>query len=98
MRVSSTVTFSPAFALGLLLSVSFSMSFAQDQSVRPSMSSIHPAMEKFVANNEVAGAVTLVLNSDATLYVDATGYSDLATKSPMQVDSIHWSLRHPSLD
>jgi len=87
---SWTFKSSAAFALGLLLSVSFSLSFAQDQSVRPGMSSIHQAMEGFVASNEVAGAVTLVLNSEATLYLDATGYTDLATKSPMKLDSIHW--------
>ena len=51
---------------------------------------IHQAMETFVASNDIAGAVTLVVSPDAILHLDATGFSDIANKTSMRTDSIHW--------
>jgi len=56
----------------------------------PSQPSIKQAMDGFVAKNEVAGVVTMVVTPNKTLHLEATGFSDLASQSPMKTDSIHW--------
>ncbi len=81
LAVSRTLVFCFAFSY-----VSSSL-FAQEKSVRPG---IKRAMERFVSKNEVAGVVTMVVTPNATLHLDATGFSDLANKTPMEIDSIHW--------
>ena len=56
----------------------------------PCNPAIKLAMESFVANNDVAGVVTMVVTPDSALHLDATGFADLANKTPMKTDSIHW--------
>ena len=56
----------------------------------PSQSSIKQTMDGFVAKNEVAGVVTMVVTPNKTLHLEATGFSDVASQSPMKTDSIHW--------
>ncbi len=56
----------------------------------PSQSSIKQAMDGFVAKNDVAGVVTMVVTPNKTLHLEATGFSDLASQAPMKTDSIHW--------
>ncbi len=56
----------------------------------PTQSSIKQAMDGFVAKNDVAGVVTMVVTPNKTLHLEATGFSDLASQSPMKTDSIHW--------
>ncbi len=56
----------------------------------PSLSSIKQAMDGFVAKNDVAGVVTMVVTPNKTLHLEATGFSDLASQAPMKTDSIHW--------
>ena len=51
---------------------------------------IKQAMEGFVAKKDVAGVVTMVVTPDAALHLDATGFADVASKTPMKTDSIHW--------
>ena len=55
-----------------------------------SQTSIKQAMDGFVAKNEVAGVVTMVVTPNKTLHLEAAGFSDLASQSPMKTDSIHW--------
>ena len=56
----------------------------------PCNTAIKQAMEGFVAKNDVAGVVTMVITPDTALHLDATGFADLANKTPMRTDSIHW--------
>ncbi|HUP81471.1 MAG TPA: serine hydrolase [Pirellula sp.] len=56
----------------------------------PCNPAIKMAMESFVAKNDVAGVVTMVVTPATTLHLDATGLADLAKKTPMRTDSIHW--------
>ena len=49
---------------------------------------IKPAMQKFVDDGDLAGAVTLVGNKDGILNHEAVGQRDLADQSPMQKDAI----------
>ena len=45
-------------------------------------------MKQFVADNTVAGAVTLVAHGDEVVEFDATGMADLEASRPMQKDTI----------
>jgi CubicO group peptidase (beta-lactamase class C family) len=47
-------------------------------------------MSRFVAENEIAGAVTLVASRDEVTRVDAVGHADIAAKKPMPADAIFW--------
>ena len=49
---------------------------------------IKPAMQKFVDDGDLAGAVTLVGNKDGILNHEAVGQRDLADQSPMQKDAL----------
>ncbi len=49
---------------------------------------IKPAMQKFVDDGDLAGAVTLVGNKDGILSHEAVGQRDLADKSPMRKDAL----------
>jgi CubicO group peptidase (beta-lactamase class C family) len=51
---------------------------------------VNERMKEFVAQGEIAGAVTLVANKDKILHLDATGRADLASESPIQRDAIFW--------
>lgn len=48
------------------------------------------ALEKFVSDGTVAGAVGLVANRNGILWHDAVGASDLSTKRPMASDDLFW--------
>jgi len=47
-------------------------------------------MKEAVAQNEVAGAVTLVANKEKILHLDATGRGDLSSETPLSRDAIFW--------
>ncbi len=49
---------------------------------------IRPKMQEFVDQGELAGAVTLVARHDGVVSLEAVGYQDLDTKSPMRSDSL----------
>ena len=48
------------------------------------------ALQPFVENHTIAGAVTLVADKDKVVSLDTVGYADLAAKKPMQPDSLFW--------
>lgn len=60
---------------------------AQDKS---SIAGIHEAVESFVERNEIAGAVTMVVDKDRVLHLDAAGYADVKSKTPMTPDHLFW--------
>jgi CubicO group peptidase (beta-lactamase class C family) len=47
-------------------------------------------MQKFVDDGVVSGAVTLVARREGVACLDAVGYSDLASKTPMRADNLFW--------
>jgi len=51
---------------------------------------ISERMKEFIAQNEIAGAVTLVANKDKILHLDATGRADLSSETPLARDAIFW--------
>jgi CubicO group peptidase (beta-lactamase class C family) len=48
------------------------------------------ALQPFVENHTIAGAVTLVADKDKVVSLDTVGYADLAAKKPMRPDSLFW--------
>ncbi|HEV8607158.1 MAG TPA: serine hydrolase domain-containing protein [Tepidisphaeraceae bacterium] len=51
---------------------------------------INERMKEFVAQGEIAGAVTLVADKDKILHLDATGRADLSSESPISRDAMFW--------
>jgi len=47
-------------------------------------------MEKLIAQNEIAGAVTVVVTKDKCVHLECTGLADVATKHPMAPDDLFW--------
>src|ERR1051325_1310579 len=51
---------------------------------------ISEKMKEFVAQNEIAGAVTLVADKEKILHLDATGRADLSSDQRLSRDAIFW--------
>jgi CubicO group peptidase (beta-lactamase class C family) len=73
----------PRFALTFLCLVSPSMVFADD----PKMAE---AVQPFVDQGNLAGAVMLVASPDKVLSLEAVGYSDVGSKIPLKTDALFW--------
>lgn len=56
----------------------------------PNLAGIGPAMDEMIAKNEIAGAVTVVVNAKKTVHIGANGYADVASKKPMSGDTLFW--------
>jgi CubicO group peptidase (beta-lactamase class C family) len=56
----------------------------------PKLPGVSAAMQAAVEAGEVSGVVTVVATKDKVLHCEATGLADLATKEPMQPDSLFW--------
>ncbi len=69
-------------ALGLLAAVRLSAA--------PELPGIAAAMQAQIANDEVAGAVTMVLTKDRILHQASTGLADRATGRAIAPDSVFW--------
>ncbi len=52
------------------------------------LAKIRPRMEQFVADGEIAGAVTLLARKGKIVHWEAVGWADLDAKIPMQKDSL----------
>lgn len=51
---------------------------------------IAAALQPFVSQNTLAGAVTLVASKDKVLSLEAVGWADIAKKKTMQTDDVFW--------
>jgi CubicO group peptidase (beta-lactamase class C family) len=56
----------------------------------PRLPGVGAAMQEMIAKNEIAGAVTVVVNKDKILHLESTGFADVATKKPMAPDTLFW--------
>ncbi|HON08035.1 MAG TPA: serine hydrolase domain-containing protein [Verrucomicrobiota bacterium] len=54
------------------------------------LNQIPSAMQKFVDDNVISGAVVLVADKDKVRFCESVGYSDLKTKRKMSKDNIFW--------
>jgi CubicO group peptidase (beta-lactamase class C family) len=79
----------PIFFLTAALSLS---PVAGAQNVIPSRhpDPIQSYLQPLVNNHTLAGAVTLVATKDRVIYLQAVGYRDLATQSPMPPNALFW--------
>jgi CubicO group peptidase (beta-lactamase class C family) len=48
------------------------------------------AMDKAIADKEIAGSVTLVAGKDGVIFSSTNGFSDLEKKTPMAKDAMFW--------
>ena len=56
----------------------------------PKLPGITGTMEQMIASNEIAGAMTVVVNRDRILHMQGAGFADVAGKRPMRADTIFW--------
>ncbi|PQO40273.1 serine hydrolase [Blastopirellula marina] len=78
---------SPACLFALCATLSLASSgLAQEKPV----SSIASAVQPFVEDQELAGAVMLVANKDKVLYEGAVGFANIGDDKKMQTDSMFW--------
>ncbi|MEI9997732.1 MAG: serine hydrolase domain-containing protein [Verrucomicrobiota bacterium] len=54
------------------------------------MSTLAAALQPFIDDHDLAGAVLLAATKDRVLALEAAGYADLATRSPMNPDALFW--------
>ncbi len=57
---------------------------------RDSAKGVAAALQPFVDNHTLAGAVTLVADKDEVLSLEAVGFSDIAAGKPMRTDALFW--------
>jgi CubicO group peptidase (beta-lactamase class C family) len=64
---------------------------AASQDLQPvACPSVTAALQPFVDNHTLGGAVAMVATKDKILCLDAVGCSDLENKTPMQVNNLFW--------
>ncbi len=56
----------------------------------PESPGVAAAMQSMVDAHEIAGAVTLVATGDRIVHLGATGFADVAKRSPMTPDAMFW--------
>lgn len=88
--MKKSVLRSPVLAL-LFLTIQggFRPCWAQEPTAAASPA-IAAALQPFVDDHVLAGAVTLVASKDKVLSLEAVGYADIAKKTPMRTDNLFW--------
>ncbi len=76
--------------LGLALILTRLTVRAESHNPSPVLTGLDSAIQQFIDQQEIAGAVTLVANRQETLHLKANGYSNLERKVPMKLDDIFW--------
>ena len=56
----------------------------------PALPGVAAAMQAAVDSREISGAVTVVVTKDKIVHLNATGFSELASKKEMQPNSLFW--------
>ena len=85
--------FRPAVVSALLISFGATAIWAQLQPrgyTGPDAGPVATAMQPYLDQHEVSGAVTLIATKDKILDLEAMGYSNLATIQPMKTDDVFW--------
>ncbi len=75
--------------ISLALTATLSL-MSQTIAADPTLPGIGTVMQKMVDQNEIAGAVTVVVTKDSVLHLESTGFADVATKRPIAPDSLFW--------
>jgi CubicO group peptidase (beta-lactamase class C family) len=74
----------------LISAMFISAALAGSTIAAPKLAGIDAAMQEKINENEIAGAVTVVLTKDKILHLESTGYADVATKRAIAPDSLFW--------
>lgn len=100
LAAMQTLKFSLLAALGLLVGSPCRAAEATATAIRVASSSakadaarfaaVPEAMQRFVDDQSIAGAVTLVASPGHVLALDAVGFADCATHAPMRTDALFW--------
>ena len=94
IRSDIMITATPRFVglRGLLLILAGALVMASPirLAAAESTQTLTAALQPFVANHTLAGAVVLVASSDRVLALDAVGYMDITAKRPMRTDALFW--------
>lgn len=64
--------------------------FAEQTRGAGAFTGVSEAMQQCVAKREVAGVVTLVATPDKVLHTEASGFANLAARTPMRPDTLFW--------
>ncbi|MCC9641026.1 beta-lactamase family protein [Rhodopirellula sp. JC740] len=70
--------------------VTSAMTWSDGQAAEPEIPAISQAMQSFVEDKEIAGAVTLVVGPDSVEHVNVVGLADVEKETPLQRDTIFW--------
>ncbi len=73
-----------------LVIASSSLTASTSAIAQPQLPRVGDAMKSYIAQNEIAGSVTLVATKDKILHLEASGLADIASKKPMTSDAIFW--------
>jgi CubicO group peptidase (beta-lactamase class C family) len=85
MKPNSPIRFpAPLFRLLAAASLTLSPALAAEPPI------VAPALQPFVDDHTLAGAVTLVASKDHVLDLEAVGWADIAAHRPMAPDSFFW--------
>src|SRR3954464_1315987 len=76
--------------LGIVSLILLTATWAQAAAPNGKLPGVYDALKPFIAQNEIAGAVTMVVSKDAVLHLSAIGESDMAAHTPMKTDDIFW--------
>jgi CubicO group peptidase (beta-lactamase class C family) len=57
---------------------------------KPLFKGIHEAVQGFVDQGEIAGAVTMVVDKERVLHLDAAGFADLASQTALTTEHLFW--------
>jgi CubicO group peptidase (beta-lactamase class C family) len=74
----------------LLSSLVVAVLIAPAFAAAPKLAGIGMAMQEKINQQEIAGAVTVVMTRDKIVHLESTGHADLATKRPIAPDSLFW--------
>lgn len=85
-----TPPFCPARSRLLEFSLVFGLSFGGLAARETAAPKLAPALQSFVDDHHIAGAVVLVADADKVLATEAIGMMDIATKKPMPPDAMFW--------
>ncbi len=80
-------------ALTLLIATSFAINAEPKPAAgidAQKLAELPKQIQKFVDDETIAGAVTLVAQNGKVVSLEAVGYSDLAAKKPMRTDNLFW--------
>jgi CubicO group peptidase (beta-lactamase class C family) len=74
----------------LLLGTALLLSQAANAAARHQSSPVATALQRFVDDGTIAGAVTLVVRDGREVTLDVVGHADLAAQVPMAPDTLFW--------